>query len=109
MKCRCIVVSAFLAALLLHPSVLPGQKRGSKATHSQEGGDRFKKWLNQDVAYIISPEEKSIFQKLSTDEEKEQFIEQFWQRRNPDPRSSGNEFKEEHYRRLTYANEHFTS
>jgi GWxTD domain-containing protein len=71
--------------------------------------DYFKKWLNEDVVYIISSEEKAVFQKLTTPEEKEQFIEQFWQRRNPDPRSSVNEFKEEHYRRIAYANEHFTS
>ncbi len=82
--------------------------KGSKGTE-QSSEERFKKWLKEDVVYIISDEEKAIFQKLATPEEKEQFIEQFWQRRNPDPKSSTNEFKEEHYRRLAYANEHFTS
>lgn len=69
----------------------------------------FKKWLNEDVDYIVTPEEKSVFGKLRTDEEKETFIEQFWARRNPDPRSAQNTFKEEHYRRIAYANEHFAS
>jgi len=69
----------------------------------------YKKWLDEDVVYIISPEERSAFLHLSTNEEREQFIEQFWQRRNPDPDSPDNTFKEEHYRRIAYANEHFAS
>jgi len=70
---------------------------------------QYKKWLNEDVVYIISPEERSSFLHLSTNEEREQFIEAFWQRRNPDPDSAENTFKEEHYRRIAYANEHFSS
>ncbi len=70
---------------------------------------QYKKWLNEDVLYIISPEEKSAFLHLQTNEEREQFIEQFWQRRNPDPDSAENSFKEEHYRRIAYANEHYSS
>jgi GWxTD domain-containing protein len=70
---------------------------------------QYKKWLNEDVLYIISPEERSSFLHLSTNEEREQFIEAFWQRRNPDPDSADNSFKEEHYRRIAYANEHFSS
>jgi len=69
----------------------------------------YKKWLDEDVVYIITPEERSAFLHLSTNEEREQFIEQFWQRRNPDPDSPENTFKEEHYRRIAYANEHFAS
>ena len=68
---------------------------------------QYKKWLNEDVVYIISPEERSSFLHLSTNEEREQFIEAFWQRRNPDPDSAENTFKEEHYRRIAYANEHY--
>ncbi len=71
--------------------------------------DYFKKWLNQDVIYVISEEERKVFENLSTPEEKDQFIEQFWFRRDPDPRSAANEFKEEHYRRIAYANERFSS
>jgi GWxTD domain-containing protein len=69
----------------------------------------YKKWLNEDVIYIITPEERSAFLHLKTNEEREQFIEQFWQRRNPDPDSAENTFKEEHYRRIAYTNERFAS
>ena len=70
---------------------------------------QYKKWLNEDVVYIITPEERSSFLHLSTNEERESFIEKFWQRRNPDPDSPENTFKEEHYRRIAYANEHYAS
>jgi GWxTD domain-containing protein len=69
----------------------------------------YRKWLNEDVAYIITDEERAAFKKLQTDEEREQFIEQFWLRRDPTPDTVENEFKEEHYRRIAYANEHFAS
>ncbi len=69
----------------------------------------YKKWLNEDVVYIISPEERQAFLRLATNEEREQFIEQFWLRRDPTPDTEENEFKEEHYRRIAYANEHFAS
>ncbi len=69
----------------------------------------FKKWLDEDVGYIISDEEKATFKRLNTDEEREQFIEQFWLRRDPTPDTVENEFKEEHYRRIAYANERFAS
>ncbi|GAB4239601.1 MAG: hypothetical protein Kow00109_14440 [Acidobacteriota bacterium] len=75
----------------------------------EEEEDYFRKWLNEDVVYIITPEERKIFESLTTPEEKEQFIEQFWLRRDPDPTTAVNEFKEEHYRRIAYANEHFAS
>lgn len=75
----------------------------------KELDSQYKKWLNEDVIYIITPEERSAFLHLATNEEREQFIEQFWQRRNPDPDSADNSFKEEHYRRIAYANEHFAS
>ena len=60
----------------------------------------YRKWLNEDVAYIITDEERTAFKRLQTDEEREQFIEQFWLRRDPTPDSIENEFKEEHYRRI---------
>jgi GWxTD domain-containing protein len=69
----------------------------------------YKKWLNEDVRWIIGPEEESAFKQLATDEERDQFIEQFWQRRNPTPDSLDNEFKDEHYRRIAYANEHYAA
>jgi GWxTD domain-containing protein len=85
------------------------QKSRSDNQLKKELDSQYKKWLDQDVIYIISPEERSAFLHLSTNEEREQFIEQFWQRRNPDPESPENTFKEEHYRRIAYANERFAS
>ncbi|HUD99129.1 MAG TPA: GWxTD domain-containing protein [Bryobacteraceae bacterium] len=66
-------------------------------------------WLNQDVVYIIADEERAAFLKLTTDEERKKFIEQFWERRNPTPGASENVFKEEHYRRIAYANKHWAT
>ncbi len=75
----------------------------------QELKGAYKTWLNQDVAYIITDQERKAFLNLSNDEEREAFIEQFWQRRNPNPDSPDNEFREEHYRRIAYANEHYAA
>ena len=69
----------------------------------------FKKWLDQDVGYIIADEERKAFKGMQTDEEREQFIEQFWLRRDPSPDTEENEYREEHYRRIAYANEHYAS
>ena len=69
----------------------------------------YKTWLNEDVVYIISPEERQAFLQLETNEEREQFIEAFWLRRSSNPDLPDNDFKEEHYRRIAYANEHFAS
>jgi GWxTD domain-containing protein len=71
--------------------------------------DTYKSWLEQDAAYIISDEERAAFKNLSNDEERDAFIENFWLRRNPSPDSPENEFREEHYRRIAYANEHFAA
>ena len=69
----------------------------------------YKNWLNVDVSYIITDEERQAFKRLSTDEERQQFVEQFWLRRDPTPDTEENEYKEEHYRRIAYANERFAS
>jgi GWxTD domain-containing protein len=78
---------------------------------NQETGlkDSYQKWLNEDVVYIITTEEKAVFLALRTDEEREMFIAQFWARREHDPRTGGDQFKKEHYRRLAYANERFAT
>src|SRR4030088_1293040 len=68
----------------------------------------YKKWLQEEVPYIISDEERAAFLQLQTNEEREQFIEQFWQRRDPTPGTVENEFKEEHYRRIAYSNENYS-
>ncbi len=83
---------------------LPGQD-----LRQEEEDLYYRKWLTEDVAYIITEDEKKVFQSLTTPEEKENFIEQFWRRRDTDPRTAQNEFREEHYRRIAYANDHFTS
>ena len=75
----------------------------------QELSSTYKKWLNEDVRWIITPEELSAFKQLSNDEERDAFIEQFWLRRDPTPDTPENEYKEEHYRRIAYANEHFAA
>ena len=84
------------------------QKQKMKKT-LKELDTPYKTWLNEDVVYIISPEERKAFLQLETNEEREQFIEQFWLRRSSNPDLPDNDFKEEHYRRIAYANEHFAS
>lgn len=85
------------------------ERRRREARLKKELETPYRKWLNEDVTYIITDEERAAFKKLQTDEEREQFIEQFWLRRDPTPDSIENEFKEEHYRRIAYANEHYAS
>jgi GWxTD domain-containing protein len=85
------------------------QKRKNDEKLRRELETPYRKWLNEDVAYIISTDERAAFKNLQTDEEREQFIEQFWLRRDPTPDTIENEFKEEHYRRIAYANERFAS
>ena len=69
----------------------------------------YKKWVDEDVRWIITDQEMQAFKSLSNDEERDQFIEQFWLRRNPNPDSPENEYREEHYQRIAYANEHFAA
>jgi GWxTD domain-containing protein len=85
------------------------QKKENAKALKQELSKTYKKWLDEDVIYIISDEERKAFKQLSNDEERDQFIEAFWQRRDPTPDTEENEFKEEHYRRIEYANEHFAA
>src|ERR1700756_1477889 len=84
------------------------QKKKLKKT-LKELDTPYKQWLNEDVIYIISPEERTAFLQLETNEEREQFIEQFWLRRSSNPDMPDNDFKEEHYRRIAYTNEHYAS
>jgi len=84
------------------------RRKNEKALH-QELSKTYKKWLDEDVRWIITDQEREAFLKLSNDEERDQFIEQFWLRRNPTPDSVDNPYKDEHYRRIAYANEHFAA
>jgi len=77
--------------------------------YSKEIKGPYKKWLEEDVVWIITDEERAAFKQLSNDEERDNFIEAFWQRRDPTPDTEENEYKEEHYQRIAYANEHFAA
>jgi GWxTD domain-containing protein len=85
------------------------QQKQQQKSLKQEVSKVYKKWLDEDVRWIITDEERGAFKQLSNDEERDSFIEGFWLRRDPTPDSAENEYKEEHYRRIAYANEHFAS
>jgi len=121
---RTLFVSIFSIAIAM-PSVSAqqGQDRGAPPAPAKtdkeakrkmkktlkELDNSYKQWLTEDVTYIISPDERNAFLQLDTNEEREQFIEQFWLRRSSNPDLPENDFKEEHYRRIAYANEHYAS
>jgi GWxTD domain-containing protein len=118
-----LLFSTLLGMAMLLPVRLPAQSnsdqdQGTKSAKEKkkdlkklekELATPYKKWLEEEVPYIISDQERAAFLQLSTNEEREQFIEAFWQRRDPTPDTVENEFKEEHYRRIAYANEHFAA
>ena len=85
------------------------QKKKNEKALKIELSKPYRKWLDEDVPYIITDEERAAFKQLSNDEERDNFIEAFWQRRDPTPDTEENEYKEEHYRRIAYANEHFAA
>ena len=85
------------------------QRKANAKALKIELSKTYKKWLDEDVRWIITDQERSAFMQLSNDEERDQFIEAFWQRRDPTPDTEENEFKEEHYRRIAYANEHYAA
>ncbi len=89
--------------------ISPKDRQERAKSLKQELSKTYKNWLNNDVTYIITDEERQAFKQLSNDEERDQFIESFWQRRDPTPDTVENEFKDEHYRRIAYANEHFAA
>jgi len=93
-----ILILGFLASC---SGLTYGQDRRKE---EQDSAKYYQKWLNQDILYLITDEERDVFGKLTTAEEKEQFIEQFWWPRDPDLETATNEFREEHYRRIAYVN-----
>ena len=103
--------TTFLFSLLFaqQDDTSQNHKEISERQKLEESQDYYERWLNQDAVYIIMEEERDVFEKLTTPEEKEQFIEQFWYRRDLNMATKENEFKEEHYRRIAYANENFSS
>jgi GWxTD domain-containing protein len=107
--------------VVLAAGILPGVVAQEKNQDKNQGKDRnerkrkeelksvYKNWLDQDVTYIITDEERKAFKALKTDEERDQFIENFWLRRDPDPDTPENEYKEQYFERIQYANEKYTS
>jgi GWxTD domain-containing protein len=87
----------------------PKQLAKKQKALEKELAGPWKKWMSEDVVYIITDEEKQAFKRFKTDEERQQFVEQFWLRRDPSPDTEENEYKEEHYRRIAYANDHYAS
>lgn len=103
------VLAALFALALAAPVFAQDQPQRKGRNEKPELKKAYKDWLEKDVAYIITPQERDAFKKLQTDEERENFIELFWRRRDPDPDTDENEYREEYYERIAYANEHFTS
>jgi GWxTD domain-containing protein len=97
------------AAPLLKPPVLMAQAQAPAAPQPAEMGAPYRKWLNEEVAYIITDSERTYFLNLATDQQRDQYIEDFWQRRDPTPGTPANEYREKHYRRIAYANARFST
>lgn len=98
----------FLIIFLILLSLLPLQTQGASSKKKlKDLPEKYRKWLQEEVVYIISPREKDVFLQLETDRERDIFIEAFWKQRDPTPNSPENEFKKEHYRRISYANHYF--
>src|SRR3984957_7783672 len=85
------------------------KRKQQRKDFSKEIKGPYKKWLDEDVVWLITVEERAAFKQLSNDEERDNFIEAFWQRRDPTPDTEENEYKEEHYQRIAYSNEHFAA
>jgi len=115
MFCR-FIVSAALCSFLYYGLSLSASAQTSGSIEEKQPNLRkdgessfYKRWLEEDVRWIISNEERAAFKMLSTNEEMDLFIEQFWARRDPTPDTLENEFEDEHYRRIVFANEKFAS
>jgi GWxTD domain-containing protein len=109
---RTAVTPAFAAMILTAATavgLMAWQAKPADATAAPPPPGVFANWLNQDVAYVITDAERLAFKNLRTDEEREHFVAQFWDRRNPIPNSAENPAKREHYRRIQYANAHFST
>jgi GWxTD domain-containing protein len=103
---RRFVVSLFLAVLLCFSATAQESSKVDCFPTSVKGANR---WVEKDVFYIIAKDEKNEFLSLKTVEEKENFIDLFWRKRDPNPDTEANEFKDTYYERMAFANEHFAS
>ena len=112
MKIRLIAILRFVAMplfVLCGVTLALGQAKVRPLLLDKPTQAQYKVWLEQDVRWIIRPDEKRAFLRLSNDLERDEFIRQFWVRRNPNPASAENKFKEEHYRRIAFADAHFAT
>ncbi len=117
MSKKTFIRKAALAASILTASVSigyaqeqPSQNPNDKARNVKAESDKvYQNWITKDVPYIITDDERKAFKSLKTNEERENFIENFWRRRDPNPDTEENEFREEYYERIAYANEHYAS
>ncbi len=105
----CLAIQLGFSGIGLSAAVRLQRPDSQAGQHREESLNYYKKWLDQDVLYIITPEERQVFLELSNDDERDNFIEQFWNRRDPDPTTAENEYKLEYYRRILYSNENFSA
>jgi GWxTD domain-containing protein len=100
-------LGAWQAPTVSLPFVRLAQAQTAPAEHA--AASKYDRWLTEEVVYIITDRERAEFKKLGTDEERDHFIEQFWERRDPTPGTPKNEYRDEHYRRIAYVNDRFTT
>jgi GWxTD domain-containing protein len=106
----CFLLSALVGFCITARAQSPNSELPvGKRTVSNNMPSEYQHWLDQDVRWIITPEERTAFIRLSNREDRDQFVEKFWLRRDPTPGTAENEYKEEHYRRMAYANTHFAA
>jgi GWxTD domain-containing protein len=104
-----ILVLTAAATVTAWPAKPSQSNAGAKQPETERAIDpAYSNWLNEDVVYIIDQAERTAFLGLTTNEERDKFVQQFWEQRNPSP-GTPNKFKEEHYHRLAYSNDHFAS
>lgn len=119
-RCATLCLSLLLTVALFSAQSSAQSKKSKQAKAGQEPADQARKvkaesddvyvrWLREDVTLIATPQERQAFEKLKTNEEREKFIDIFWRVRDPDPDTEENEYREQHYERIAYANEHFAS
>jgi len=102
-----ILIAAAVSMAGLHLGPSKQLSAATKVPLSTSAKSSYSKWIDEDVVYIVDDAERAAFVSLASDEERDHFIAQFWERRNPTPGSPQNAFKEEHYRRIAYADKHF--
>ncbi|MEW5899865.1 MAG: GWxTD domain-containing protein [Acidobacteriota bacterium] len=101
--CLSVAAKILLIGLFLSSTFPAGEGHAS----TDDLPSIYKKWLEEDVVYLISPLERQVFKKLASDRERDIFIEAFWKQRDPTPGTPENEFKTEHFRRVNHVNRYF--